>query len=174
VTRWRAVLALGIVAVHAGCGGGSGPDPGPTLVDATRSSLLATPTVVVADGATSATLIATARDATGAPVPGRRVTFTVRGAGGTIQPIPTGDRVTDPGGAVTASLVSTRAEAKDVTVEVDGVPVAQHATVTFTPGEANSLAFAAAPAAAIAGGRDTYSQWMADSVLARPFPSENS
>ena len=151
MARWHVILAVGVVSVHSACGGGDGPGPGATPVDGARSTLSATPERVVADGATSATLVAIARDATGAPVPGRRATFTVRGVGGTVQAISSGDRVSDERGVVTAALVSTLAEAKDVGVEIDGVAVTQHATVTFTPGDARALAFVAAPPGAVAG-----------------------
>jgi alpha-tubulin suppressor-like RCC1 family protein len=151
MARWRVLLAVGVVSVHGACGAGDSAGPGATPVDGVRSTLSATPERVVADGATSATLVAIARDATGAPVQGRQATFTVRGADGTVQTFSSGDRVTDEHGVVSAALVSTRAEAKDVAVEIDGVVVAQHATVTFTPGGAKALAFTAAPAAALAG-----------------------
>ena len=153
MARWHVILAVGFVSVHSACGAGDGPGPGPgaTPVDGARSTLSVTPERVVADGATSATLVAIARDATGAPVPGRQATFTVRGAGGTVQTFSSGDRVTDERGVVSAALASTRAEAKDVGVEIDGVPVMQHATVAFTPGEARALAFAAATPDAVAG-----------------------
>jgi len=102
--------------------------PGPP--DAVYSTLTVDPQSLVADDASFATMAATIRDAQSNPVPGVEVAFTVTGNGHTLSS-ETG--TTDADGATSATLKSSKAEAKTVTIAFGDGQVL-NAGVTFIPG----------------------------------------
>src|SRR5574341_1019649 len=139
VTRSISVaLFLTVSSSLSGCSGG--PPPGP--VDAARSTLVAAPAQAVADGAAIVTLTATARDANGTALAGKIAAFAVTGTDNLIS---AGSATTDASGLATVALSSTRAEAKAVSVEIDGVAVVQHAAAVFVAGSAATLVLDAQP-----------------------------
>ncbi len=84
--------------------------------DAMMSQVSAAPTLVSANGASSATITVTVRDAFGNGIPGRQVELTATGTGNLLtQPsVPT-----DAAGMVTGLLASTVEEVKTITAVVD-------------------------------------------------------
>lgn len=118
-------------------------------VAATRSSLLATPTSIMAStGASASTVTVTARDAFDNPVAGASVVLSASGGGNTLtQPV----GPTDAAGVATGSFSSTFAEAKTIAASAGGVNVAQTATVTVTPAVNGRLVFTIQPATVSAG-----------------------
>jgi len=89
----------------------------PSTIDPALSSVVASPSVgVVADGIDASTTTVTVRDPQGNPVPGQTVQVACSGTGNTVTP-PAGP--TDAAGLVTATLRSTVAETKAVTVTVN-------------------------------------------------------
>ena len=104
-------------------------------VSASLSSAVAVPDLgVLADGVESSTVTVIVRDANGNPVPGQTVEIASDGAGNIItQPA----EATDASGATTASIASTSAELKTITVTVEplGDPTVLGAqpTVEFVP-----------------------------------------
>ncbi|WP_395840472.1 lamin tail domain-containing protein [Archangium violaceum] len=119
------VLLLGL---SVGCGSSCGGDPTPPpaareMPDADRSSVeVSRAQGVPANGTDSVDIKVTVRKEDGTPLPGRALKVTVSGTGNTLtQPSgPTNDK-----GLATATLTSTVAETKTVTVSVDaeGGPV---------------------------------------------------
>lgn len=98
---------------------------------AVRSTVLATPATVFANGTATALLRARIRDGFDNPVPGATVNFSASGSGNLLtQPV-----LTDIAGEATGLLASTVVQLKSVTatVDVDGQPVelADSATVQF-------------------------------------------
>jgi hypothetical protein len=135
---WSRLLASWSIAlVASACGShAASAASGPGAVSPSRSSLVSAPAEVVADGAAAAILTATALDDLGAPVPGKTAVF---GVGGSANQLSAPSAVTGAAGVATVTLASTRAEAKAVSVVIDGVAVLQHAGVTFIPGAAAAL-----------------------------------
>lgn len=129
----------------AGCGGGPNS---PAPVDAVRSTLTASPSAATADGVASVTLTATARDAGGAPLPGRAVSFAVTGAACALAST---TATTGADGTATTSLTSTAAGAKAISATIDGVAIPAPAVATFIAGAPSALAFALQPASGPAG-----------------------
>lgn len=117
------------------------------VLDPARSTLMAASGSAVANGTAAVTLTATARDASGAPISGRVVEFTVVGS----STLSSTTARTRAGGKAVVTLTSTMAGAKDVSVSIDGVTLSEHATATFVAGPAASLAFAVQPTSAVAG-----------------------
>ncbi len=126
-----------VLLLCLGCGDGGKEDEksialGPSAVSATLSNASISPTThVLADGATTAKIAVVVRDANGAPLPGREVAIASTGTGNTIaQPAPS-----DAFGVTTATLASTVAEQKVVTVTVDPgtspVVLASRRTIRF-------------------------------------------
>lgn len=121
-----------------------------TTIDAVLSSAVASPsTGVVADGSTVSTLTVTVRDANGNVVPGQSVQIASTGTSNTLtQPV----AMTNAAGQTTATVATTNAEIKVVTVTVNpgagSVVLAQAPSIEFVGDPANispslSLAFAA-------------------------------
>jgi hypothetical protein len=124
-------LALCAAAISLACSGGSGRDqPGRrATVDAARSSLTASPSSrVVANGSAAATVIATARDASGSAIAGSVAVFAVAGLDADFS---SSTATTGPDGSASVTLTALHKGAKVVSVVVDGVPVTQQATVEF-------------------------------------------
>jgi hypothetical protein len=114
-------------------------------VDAARSTVVA-PAQAVAGGAVL--LVATARDADGNPLAGRTAAFAVTGSSNTVS---SATASTAADGTASVTLSSTRAEAKTVSVQIDGVAIAATALVSFVAGPPAALAFSVLPADAVAG-----------------------
>jgi hypothetical protein len=118
-------------------------------VSAATSSLAATVAPVVADGIASATVTAIARNAAGVPLAGRTAVFSVSGSENQLS---TAEATTGASGEASATVTSTRAEAKTISVEIDGVLLEARPTVSFIPGAAvagaSTIAAGAAPVVA--------------------------
>jgi uncharacterized repeat protein (TIGR01451 family) len=101
--------------------------------DSLRSTVTASPPIVLADGSSTSTITVTLRDAAGQPVDGKTVSIASdRLADAVIQPL----APTDANGVATGAILSTvpgfaQVSALDVT---ESVPLAQRAQVTFTQG----------------------------------------
>ncbi len=97
-------------------------------VSATVSTAVANPTTAAADGATASTITVTAKDAQGRPLSGQTISLNVSGSGNTVStPAPTGAN-----GQTTATLTSTVAETKTITVTIGSTQINAQPTVTFT------------------------------------------
>ena len=116
----------------------------PGAVSDTESIVDAT-TPVAADGASTSTITITAKDAQGNPIPdipAAQVVVVATGTGNTLtQP----SSATDASGQTTATLASTVAETKTVSVTISGTAITDTAQVVFEPGPAVKLAFTAQP-----------------------------
>lgn len=97
--------------------------------DRAASQLSAMPATAVADGAEQVALRLVVKDAQGNAVPDQAVSLSATGTGNTLSP---SSGTTDASGVFTATLVSTRAEAKTVTATAGAASLT--ASVTFTPG----------------------------------------
>ncbi len=115
------------------------------VVDASRSSIVATPPVVAADGAAASTITLTLLDQNGQPLAGRTIEFTSsRGASDAFSAVLA---VTDSNGVASVQLTSllpgtAEVSARDV---ASNVTLTGTAAVVFTQGEALRLAKRAAP-----------------------------
>ncbi len=136
------------------------PDSGQP--DALRSTASTSPTTgVPTDGVTSSLLTVTVRDPMGNAIPGITVQFASTGTGNALtQPA----AVTDASGQTTASIASTKAELKQLTITLDpaGNPVVlqQTPTVEFIGDEDNlsaslSTSFATPASGVVADGVDS-------------------
>lgn len=97
-------------------------------VSASQSVVTVSPSTVVNDGSSTATVTVTLVNASGTPLSGKTVTLSSTGSNNTIvQP-----GVTDSNGETTGTIASTTAEAKTVTAVSEGVTVTDTAAVTFT------------------------------------------
>jgi Invasin, domain 3/Bacterial Ig-like domain (group 1)/Bacterial surface protein, Ig-like domain len=112
-------------------------------VSTSKSTAVASPNSgLVADGVSASTITVTAKDGSGNPLPGKTVALAVSGSGNILtQPSST----TDVNGQITATLESTVAEAKTITVTVDGTVINAQPTVTFLAGAATHIAFTPGP-----------------------------
>ena len=102
---------------------------GPVFVSAANSSVVASPTSVVADGSTTSTITVTLRDSSSNPASGKTVTLA---AGGGSSIISTSSGPSDDDGVVTFTVTNTEAESVTYTATVDSVTISQTATVNFT------------------------------------------
>ncbi|MCP3142740.1 lamin tail domain-containing protein [Pyxidicoccus xibeiensis] len=148
-------LSVMCLAFGLGCGGGSTPpNPPPTkpLPDAALSLVEVGRASQVASGLDAVGITITVKQQDGTPIEGRTVNVEVSGEGNTVTQ-PTSR--TDAQGRTTASVVSTRAGAKTVTVSVesDGGPVvlATRPVIDFTAWRPTRLAFTATALSASAG-----------------------
>jgi Big-like domain-containing protein/invasin-like protein len=116
-------------------------------VSATQSTVSATPASIAAVCGRSIITV-TARDAAGTPLGGAPVTLTATGTGNTVTE-PVGP--TNASGVATATLGSTVAETKIVSVTLNGTLIAQAATVTVSPGPPTQLCFTVQPSNTLAG-----------------------
>jgi autotransporter-associated beta strand protein len=112
-------------------------------VSAFNSTAVASPnTGLVADGVATSTITVTAKDGSGSPLSGKTVTLSATGSGNVLtQP----GSATDVNGQTTATLSSTVAETKTLTVTVDGTIINAQPTVTFVAGPATQIAFTSQP-----------------------------
>lgn len=92
------------------------------------STAVANPTTVAADGVTTSTITVTAFDNVGHALTNQTVTLSVSGSGNNVStPAPTGAN-----GQTTATLSSTVAETKTITVAIGSTQINAQPTVTFT------------------------------------------
>ncbi|MEW6071427.1 MAG: Ig-like domain-containing protein [Planctomycetota bacterium] len=131
-------------------------------ISASLSTVSASPTAdVVADGAELSTITVTVRDANGNPLPGQTVAIAATGTSNTIaQP----GSATDAAGQATATLASTKAEAKTITatanpgagqVVLDQQPTVQFVADSGAINAALSTVAAAPDAGVVADGAET-------------------
>lgn len=148
------VLLLGLsVGCGSSCGGDTPPVVTREMPDADRSSVEVSKSQGVrANGKDTVDIQVTVRKDDGTPLAGRSLKVTVSGEGNTLtQPSgPTNDQ-----GVAIATLTSTVAETKTVTVSVDaeGAPVtlSSRPTIEFVVLPASKLAFTSAPSSGTAG-----------------------
>ena len=128
--------------------GGSGYSPGGSgtiyfdQVDAAHSAVVAQPTGgLVADGTSTATLTVTLMTPTDLPVSGKQVSLRItQGTANLVNGVPISDSaavligVSGMSGTVTATLATTKAEAKTVAAIGGGVTLSNTAAVTFVAG----------------------------------------
>ena len=152
----------GAGTAHRGGGGGGACNNGATVnynggaggsgivivsyvwpASAANSTISANPTSLTADGTTTTTITVTAMDGNNNPmsgIPAANIVVAATGTGNTlVQPT----TATDVSGQTTATLKSTVAEDKTVSVTINGTLITQTATVTFTPGPLHHFGFAA-------------------------------
>ena len=112
-------------------------------VSAFNSTAVASPTNgLVADGISASTITVTAKDGSGNLLSNKTIVVGISGSGNTlIQPSPN----TDTNGQITATLQSTVAQTKTITITVDGTLINAHPVVTFVAGAATHIAFTAQP-----------------------------
>ena len=97
-------------------------------VSATASTAIANPTTAAADGNTASTITITAMDDYNHPIAGQTVSLSVSGSGNTVST----PAATDANGQTTATLTSTVAETKTITVTIGSTQINAQPTVTFT------------------------------------------
>ena len=122
-------------------------------VSAGNSSLTVSGSPITASaGASTATVIVTARDASGNTIPGAAVAVLVTGTSSVSM---AGGAVTNGSGVATATVSSTEAGIKTVTATINGTTVTQSGTLTVSPAapSAAQSSVSAAPAsiAAVSG-----------------------
>ncbi len=112
-------------------------------VSAFNSTAVASPnTGLVADGISTSTITVTAKDGGGNLLTGKTVALAVSGSGNILtQSSPT----TEVNGQITATLASSVAQTKTITVTVDGTVISAQPTVAFVPGPATQIAFTSQP-----------------------------
>lgn len=100
--------------------------------DLDHAQFAITPTLLAADGQSTAVITTTLRDRLGRPLANRPVTLQVTGSSNIISP--TGQTTTDASGTAVFTLASTRAETKNVTVrDVYGQTTLAVGSLTFVP-----------------------------------------
>jgi hypothetical protein len=97
-------------------------------VSATASTAVANPTSVAADGSSASTITIAAMDAYGHPLAGQTVSLSVSGSGNTVST----PALTGTNGQTSATLTSTVAETKTITVTIGSIQINAQPTVTFT------------------------------------------
>jgi acetyl esterase/lipase len=111
--------------------------PSSVQVSAANSTATASPASLMADGIASSTITITAKDSSNNPlsgIPGAAVVVSATGTGNLLtQPA----SATDVNGQTTATLKSTNAEAKTISVTISGTAITSQPTVTFTNPPAN-------------------------------------
>ncbi|HSY19954.1 MAG TPA: invasin domain 3-containing protein, partial [Candidatus Acidoferrales bacterium] len=112
-------------------------------VSAATSTAVASPnTGLVADGVSTSTITVTAISGGASPLVGSIVTLAASGSGNILtQPA----SPTDVNGQTTATLKSTVAGTKAITVTIDGTIINAQPTVTFVAGAATQIAFTSQP-----------------------------
>src|SRR3989339_1867066 len=99
-------------------------------ISTTLSTIVASPTSVVANGTSTSTITVTAKDDTGALLSGKTVVLTSsRGTSDTITPA---TATTDASGVATFTVLSSMAGTSTYTASVDGNTLSGTATVSFT------------------------------------------
>jgi adhesin/invasin len=126
----------------------------PGAVSAGNSTLSASPGSVSTDGGATSTLTVTAKDANNNVIPGIAAASVVLAATGTGNTLVQPSAATDTNGQTTATLASTKAESKTVSVTISGTPITQTAAVTFTAGSvsAGNSTISASPGSVMADG----------------------
>jgi len=150
----RLAYVFSVAAVNA-AGAGPAIETGPVVPRAPASAVLSSVFVdpagpVTADGVSAALVTVVVRDAEGFALAGQAVSVMASGTGNSLVQL---SATTDADGIVTATLASTVAQEKALTVTVNGsLDLIGVPTVTFVPGPAARLrVLRAAPASAIAG-----------------------
>lgn len=113
---------------------------GQAAVSATRSTIVAVPGAVAADGASAITVTVTARDEAGNVLSGRAVNVTSSRPADTWN---TTVGTTDDAGAAVFTLRSTLAGGASLSAVIDGVALSAAANVSFTSGSNNGLLYPA-------------------------------
>ena len=118
-----------LFAILSSCGSGGEGSNGIVQPDPNKSTMVATPEKLVADGVAISTITVTVLDSNGNPVPGATVTLSSsRGATDTIsQPVAT----TDSNGRTTGTVVSIAGGATAISAVASGVGITQKAAVSF-------------------------------------------
>jgi sugar lactone lactonase YvrE len=124
VYRYFAPCAL---LAAAACGGGGAAV---LAVSAAASTVEVDAATAPADGTHSLTFTVRAKDASGVAIPRALVVIAASGSNNVLQAPST----TDAAGVAVATLASTAAETKTITVTANGVQLAQSLTVTFVAG----------------------------------------
>jgi autotransporter-associated beta strand protein len=114
-----------------------------------NSTAVASPnTGLVADGVSTSTITVTAKDGANNLLTNKPVVLSISGSGNILsQPALN----TDANGQVIATLASTVAQTKTITVTIDGTVINAQPTVTFVPGPATQIAFTAQPVTTAVG-----------------------
>ena len=100
-----------------------------TPISAANSTVVANPTSVPADGASTSTITVTVLDASSQPVNGKTVTLGQGGGSSTISPA---SATTNTSGVATFTVKDVTALTVTYTATVDGITITQTAAVTFT------------------------------------------
>lgn len=109
-------------------------------VSGDNTTITASPETVVADSLDQTTITVTVRNANEHPIPGiqaQAIQLFVSGEANFLSEL---EGATDLNGQISATLASTKAEVKEITAVVSGIPVDDNANVTFIPGEVNNEA----------------------------------
>ena len=147
----RSLAAMTVlVSLVAGCGGGSDS----SAISSANSALAVDRSLAVANGVSVVTATATIRDGNASPMPGVTVAFAGTGSGNAWVPA---SATTDARGIAAATVASTVAEAKTLSVAAGGVAITQVQAVTFAPRTVSPTVstLAVAPATVIANGLST-------------------
>ena len=107
---------------------------------AANSTISASPSSLTADGVATTIITVTAKDLNNNVMSGIPAALVVVAATGSSNTLVQPTTATDANGQTTATLKSTKAEAKTVSVTIAGTPITQTATVTFTPASTTSVA----------------------------------
>ena len=117
-------------------------------VSAVTSTAVASPTSLTADGVSTSTITVTAKNGSGNPLSGQTVTLAATGSGNVLtQPASS----TDVNGQTTATLQSTVAGTKTITVNIAGTVINAQPTVTFVAGAATQIVFTSQPVTTAVG-----------------------
>jgi hypothetical protein len=143
--RLSALLLIISASSLVGCGGGDGP--GQISASLTVVSVSAPRRDALADGIDHVEIAVVVRDASGSRLPQQMVRIAVSGSANTLS-AEEGQTAAD--GSAKFWLSSTKAEEKDIAVQVDGAPV-RHVSAVFTAGPAATLSFLQQPFAGTAG-----------------------
>jgi invasin-like protein len=122
----------------------------PAALSASQSTISASPgTITASSGSSASTIIVTAKDQFGNPIPGATVVLAASPTTGNTltQPAST----TNGSGAASGSLSTTRAETKTVSATVNGTAITPTATVAVNPDVPDHLAFVGQPTDTKAG-----------------------
>ncbi|MEI7533205.1 MAG: autotransporter-associated beta strand repeat-containing protein, partial [Verrucomicrobiae bacterium] len=106
--------------------------PSAILPDANKSTVSASPTInVPADGSAISTITITATNSAGQPISGIAASNVVVAASGSGNTVTQPTLPTDANGQTTATIISTSAGTKTISVAISGVPIIQQPTVQF-------------------------------------------
>lgn len=115
-----------------------------TTADPQQSTVIVTPTSLIADGLTPVTITVTLRDQIGAPLPGKPIHLAITGndnyLNGQLITGTTFIGLSAVDGVMTAVLTSTATGLRTISALGDGVPLAQQAQVSFVVGPVDAAA----------------------------------